>query len=104
MIKWYSSSTSKLQKVHTRSFLSFLAQPYCPVSILTLLHSERPKLFGVLAILHAVGLRLWSFGHSECNRVKTLWSFGRSECNRVKGHEEVKTVFKCKTSFKYLYV
>ena len=33
--------------------------------ILTLLHSERPKLCGV-------------------ERPKTLWSFGRSECSRVK--------------------
>ena len=31
--------------------------------ILTLLHSEWPKLYGVLA------KTLWSFGHAECNRV-----------------------------------
>ena len=34
------------------------------------------------------------FGHSGCNRVKTLWSCASSECNRVKtvwsvGHSEV---------------
>ena len=37
---------------------------------------------------------LWSFGHSECNRVKSIGcsecnikilSFGHSECNGVKG-------------------
>ena len=35
----------------------------------SLLHSERPKLLGVLAILSAIGLNS-GFGHSECNRVK----------------------------------
>ena len=48
-------------------------------ALLTLLHSEQPKFYGVLAILSAIGLKYsrnfntgdrWSFGHSECNRVK----------------------------------
>ena len=37
---------------------------------LTLLHSERPKLYTILAFLSAVGL--YNFGLSECSRVKTL--------------------------------
>ena len=40
------------------------AQKLLKTAIITLLHSEWPK--------------LWSFGHSECNRI-----FGHSECNRV---------------------
>ena len=50
---------------------------------LTLLHSEWPKLYGVMTILSAIGSRnsialrmaktLWSFDHSECNRVKKLY-------------------------------
>ena len=46
--------------------------------ILTLLHSEWPKLHRVLAILSVIGLKnllqLHSFGHSECNRVKEFAS------------------------------
>ena len=39
---------------------------------LTLLHSERPKLHAILAFLSAIGLimSLWSFGPSECHRIK----------------------------------
>ena len=52
---------------------------------LTLLHSEWPKLYGVLAILSAVGLK-WSVGCSECNRVKTefwpLSAIGLKKRNR----------------------
>ena len=42
------------------------------IYLLTLLHSERPKLYTIL---------VYNFGLSECNRV---YSFGLSECNRVK--------------------
>ena len=47
---------------------------------LTLLHSERPKLYTILAFLSAIGLK----SESECNRVKIVYNFGLSECNRVK--------------------
>ena len=66
---------------------------------LTLLHSERPKLHRVLAVLSAIWLNM-DFGSSECNRVKygvlvvlsmvkygvlaVLIAFVRSECYRVK--------------------
>ena len=39
------------------------------VSILTLLYSERPKLYTILAFLSAKGLKC-NFGLSECNRGK----------------------------------
>ena len=39
---------------------------------LTLLHSARPKLFTILTFLRAIGLRLYNFELSECNRVKIL--------------------------------
>ena len=54
------------------------------------------KFYGGLAGLSILGLTIWSFGCSECNRVNsgvlailsaiglTLWSFGYSECNKVK--------------------
>ena len=40
-------------------------------AFLALLHSEHPKLHRVLVI--------WSYGHSECNRVKFFVSI--KECN-----------------------
>ena len=69
---------------------------------LILLHSEGPKLYGVLAVLSAIGLivdnllarnrlafleQILSFNPVALRRSKTLWSFGPSECNRVNsGH------------------
>ena len=57
---------------------------------LTLLHSERPKLYGVLAILSAIGLRYivmyniqFQINPIALRKTKTLWSFGHSEGNRV---------------------
>ena len=50
------------------------------MTLLILLHSERPKLYRVLAILNAIGF----VNPIALRRAKTLYSFGHSECNRVK--------------------
>ena len=77
-------------------------------SSLTLLHSERPKLYTILAFLGAIKLKTLLttkktnykqikhlIKHSECNRVKNpialrnariVYNFGLSEWNRVKGN------------------
>ena len=47
---------------------------------LTLLHSEWPKLYGVLAILSAIGLKEGICFKFSFISAKTLWSFGHSEC------------------------
>ena len=39
-------------------------------NLLTLLHSERPKLYTIFAFLSAIGIIVYNFGLSECNRVK----------------------------------
>ena len=48
----------------------------CICTFLTLLHSERPKLYTILAFLSAVGLKrcicIYNFGLSECSRVKKV--------------------------------
>ena len=79
--------------------------------MLTLLHSERPQLHTVLAILSAVGLKDFSkqfeccilalhiftrllyneylnrtaFNPIALRKTKIAYNFGLSECNRVKG-------------------
>ena len=68
-------------------------------TLLTQLHSIRPKLYTILAFLSALGLRaglpgiriVYNFGLSECTRVKAglpririIYNFGLSEYNRVK--------------------
>ena len=63
--------------------LPLLMKPRGANSSLTLLHSERPKLYTILAFLSAISLRVYHFGLSECNRVKVC-NFVLSECNRVK--------------------
>ena len=55
------------------------ARPICPCSIiahelslLTLLHSERPKLYAILAFLSAIGLKVnWYSFHKTPNTGKT---------------------------------
>ena len=49
--------------------------------LLTLLHLELPKLYGVLTVLSAIRLRN---NPIALGTAKTLWSFGRSECSKVK--------------------
>ena len=52
-------------------------------SCLTLLHSERPKLYTILAFLSAIGLKLI---HIRSSVLKFVYNFGLSECNRVKAN------------------
>ena len=54
------------------------------VYFLTLLHSERPKLYTILAF-------------AECNRFKIVYNFGLSECNKVKDFSHFVTFFSFKT-------
>ena len=61
-------------------------------TLLTLLHSEWPKLHRVLAILSAIGLialrmakTLLSFGHSECNRVNLVFFFRQFDITAYDG-------------------
>ena len=63
---------------------------------LTVLHSERPKLFSVLAFLSAGGLNTYKccfvyrelaqemFNCIALRKAKMVFSFGLSECRRVK--------------------
>ena len=65
--------------------MSFLSKN---LSLLTQLHSERPKLYAVLAFLSAIGLtllhlewpKLHSFGCSEYSRVNGIDSFEGKQC------------------------
>ena len=74
--------------------LSSMTPPYRVSYLsLTLLHSEWPKLYGVLAVLSAIGLCTVGQTILSClnmwmklialRMAETLWSFGCSECNRV---------------------
>ena len=61
-------SRSVAGSISSFSDLSFLAEVPAPFhhfvgGALTLLHSERPKLFGVFAVLSAVGINPCSFAH-----------------------------------------
>ena len=58
--------------------------------ILTLLHSVKPKLHTILALLSTIGLKIiYNFGLSECNRVRNCIQFRPSECyNRVKNGKQ----------------
>ena len=47
---------------------------------LILLHSERPKLHEIDPIALKMAKTLWSFGHSECNRVKFYSSQNQLGC------------------------
>ena len=51
---------------------------------LTLLHSERPKLYAFFLFSECNRVKLRSPSDSDDLFVGTPWSFGHSECNRVK--------------------
>ena len=68
------------------------------VYFLTLLHSERPKLYTILAFAECNRVKIvYNFGLSECNRVKIVYNFGLSECNWVKDFSHFVTFFSFKT-------
>ena len=75
------SSTPKVVTVSHKifSFVIFVEKKLrmCILSSLTLLHSERPKLYNILAFLCAVWLVLYNCGLSVCSRVNIiqLWPF-----------------------------
>ena len=56
----FSSSDLKMKEKDNSAFINniFTLSGFCLPSILTLLHSEWPKLYEVLAILSAIGLTL----------------------------------------------
>ena len=68
--------------------------------VITLLHSEQPKLHRVLAILSAIGLRIIlisnllfiCFNPTALSTAKTPQSFGHSECSRVKDNFDPKII------------
>ena len=56
--------------------MAFCLCPWMMKLILTVLHSERPKLYTILAFLSAIGLIFSSLKvkYFECNRVKFICS------------------------------
>ena len=65
----------------SESIYTELLDRSCYRSLLTLLHSERPKLYAILAFLSAIGL---NHNPTALRKAKIVCNFGFSECNRVK--------------------